>query len=60
MGEYFFLNGEIIKAKNAFLHITDLTREEIEEIFDLAVDVKDKFKRREDYKPFRDLLKPKG
>ena len=24
MGEYFFLNGEIIKAKNAFLHITDL------------------------------------
>jgi len=37
-----------------FLHITDLTREEIEEIFDLAVDVKDKFKRREDYKPFRD------
>ena len=24
MGEYFFLNGEIIKAKNAFLHVTDL------------------------------------
>jgi len=24
MGEYFFLNGKIIKAKDAFLHITDL------------------------------------
>jgi branched-subunit amino acid aminotransferase/4-amino-4-deoxychorismate lyase len=24
MGEYFFLNGEIVKAKDAFLHITDL------------------------------------
>ena len=24
MGEYFFLNGQIIKAKDAFLHVTDL------------------------------------
>lgn len=24
MGEYFFLNGEIIRARDAFLHITDL------------------------------------
>ena len=24
MGEYFFLNGKIIKAQEAYLHITDL------------------------------------
>jgi ornithine carbamoyltransferase len=40
--------------KRDFLHIDDLTAEEIVEILDLAAEVKARFKRREDYKPFKD------
>ncbi len=37
-----------------FLHITDFTKDEILATFDLAKEVKAKFKNREDYKPFKD------
>jgi ornithine carbamoyltransferase len=37
-----------------FLHITDLSRTEIEEVFDIAYEVKSRFRKREDYRPFRD------
>jgi ornithine carbamoyltransferase len=35
-----------------FLHITDLTRGEIEELLDISAELKEKFRRREHYKPF--------
>ncbi|MFB0515703.1 MAG: ornithine carbamoyltransferase [Candidatus Neomarinimicrobiota bacterium] len=38
-----------------FLHITDLTADEIKGLFDLAGEVKAKFKAREDYRPFQGL-----
>ena len=40
--------------KRDFLHITDFTADEILATFDLAKEVKARFKRREDYKPFKD------
>lgn len=40
--------------KRDFLHIADLTSEEITEILDLAKEVKTRFKNREQYKPFKD------
>lgn len=41
--------------KRDFLHITDFTADEIKETFTLASEVKARFKRREDYKPFQDF-----
>jgi ornithine carbamoyltransferase len=35
-----------------FLHITDLTRDEIEKLLDVSAQVKTKFRRREHYQPF--------
>ena len=40
--------------KRDFLHVTDFTADEIHATFDLAREVKARFKRREDYKPFKD------
>ena len=40
--------------KRDFLHITDFTADEINATFELAKEVKARFKRREDYKPFKD------
>jgi len=40
--------------KRDFLHITDFTADEIHETFALAGEVKARFKKREDYKPFKD------
>ena len=40
--------------KRDFLHVDDLTGEEIRQVLETARDIKAKFKRREDYKPFRD------
>ncbi|MBW2015932.1 MAG: ornithine carbamoyltransferase [Deltaproteobacteria bacterium] len=40
--------------KKDFLHITDFTPEEITETLDLAAEVKEKLKKGEAYKPFRD------
>jgi ornithine carbamoyltransferase len=40
--------------KRDFLHIDDLSAEEIREILDLTAEVKARLKRREDYKPFKD------
>lgn len=40
--------------KRDFLHITDFTADEIHETFAIAKEVKERFKRREDYKPFKD------
>ena len=40
--------------KRDFLHVTDFTAEEIVETFELAKEIKMRFKRREDYKPFKD------
>ena len=40
--------------KRDFIHITDFTAAEIHATFDLAKEVKARFKRREDYKPFKD------
>jgi len=40
--------------KRDFLHITDFSADEIHATFDLAKEVKARFKRREDYKPFKD------
>ena len=40
--------------KRDFLHITDFSAAEIHATFDLAKEVKARFKRREDYKPFKD------
>ena len=40
--------------KRDFIHITDFTSEEIHETFALATEIKERFKRREDYKPFKD------
>jgi ornithine carbamoyltransferase len=37
-----------------FLHITDLTKAEIEETLDLSAEVKQRYRRREHYKPFAD------
>lgn len=37
-----------------FLHITDFTKDEILATFDLAKEIKEKFKKREDFKPFKD------
>ncbi len=39
--------------KRDFIHITDFTADEIWETFDIAKTVKEKFKHREDYKPFK-------
>jgi len=41
-------------VKRDFLHITDFTAEEIHETFEIAKEVKARFKLREDYKPFKD------
>ncbi len=43
-----------VKVKDNFLHITDLTTAEIEELFLIAKEVKARYKRRENYKPFMD------
>ena len=40
--------------KREFFHITDFSAAEIHATFDLAKEVKARFKRREDYKPFKD------
>ncbi len=40
--------------KRDFLHVTDFSSDEIHETFALAKEVKARFKRREDYKPFKD------
>lgn len=40
--------------KRDFLHVTDFSAEEIHETFQIARDVKEKLRRREDHKPFRD------
>ncbi|GAB6908946.1 Ornithine carbamoyltransferase [Desulfosarcina cetonica] len=40
--------------KRDFLHITDFSADEIHATFALAKEVKARFKRREDYKPFKD------
>lgn len=40
--------------KRDFIHITDFSAAEIHATFDLAKEVKARFKRREDYKPFKD------
>lgn len=40
--------------KRDFLHITDFSADEIHETFELAKEVKARFKRREDYKPFKE------
>ncbi len=39
--------------KRDFLHVTDLSTEEIRVVFDLAADVKKRFQRREVYRPFQ-------
>ncbi len=39
--------------KRDFLHITDLSSDEIHEVFALGKEVKARFKRREDYHPFK-------
>jgi ornithine carbamoyltransferase len=41
-------------VKRNFLHVTDFSADEIRATFDLAQEVKARFARREDYKPFRD------
>jgi ornithine carbamoyltransferase len=41
--------------KRDFLHITDFNEDEIQETFSLAKEVKARFKKREDYKPFKDF-----
>ena len=40
--------------KRDFLHITDFTADEIQATFALAKEIKERFQRREDYKPFKD------
>lgn len=40
--------------KRDFLHITDFTADEIHATFALAKEIKERFKRREAYKPFKD------
>ena len=40
--------------KRDFIHITDFSAAEIHATFDLTKEVKARFKRREDYKPFKD------
>lgn len=40
--------------KRDFLHVTDFSADEIHETFALAKEIKARFKRREDYKPFKD------
>lgn len=40
--------------KRDFLHITDFTADEIHETFARAAEIKARFKKREDYKPFKD------
>jgi ornithine carbamoyltransferase len=41
-------------VKRDFLHVDDLSTEEIWQVLELARDIKAKFGRREDFKPFRD------
>jgi ornithine carbamoyltransferase len=41
-------------VKRDFLHVDDLTTEEIWQVLEMARDIKAKFKRREDFKPFKD------
>ena len=40
--------------KRDFIHITDFTQTEILETFEIAREVKQKFRNRDDYKPFKD------
>lgn len=40
--------------KRDFLHVTDFSADEIHETFTIAKEIKERFKRREDYKPFDD------
>ena len=40
--------------KRDFLHVDDLSTEEIWQVLEMTRDIKAKFKRREDFKPFRD------
>ncbi|CAG0911321.1 unnamed protein product, partial [Cyprideis torosa] len=42
------------EMKRDFLHITDFTSDEIHETLALAKEVKERFKKREDFKPFKD------
>jgi ornithine carbamoyltransferase len=41
-------------VKRDFLHVTDFTADEIQATLALAKEIKERFKRREDYKPFKD------
>jgi len=41
-------------VKRDFLHVTDFTTDDIHATFALAQEVKQRFKRRDDYKPFKD------
>ena len=41
--------------KRDFLHVDDLSAEEIWQVLEMARDIKAKFKRRENFKPFKDL-----
>ncbi|MBT4287506.1 MAG: ornithine carbamoyltransferase [Deltaproteobacteria bacterium] len=43
-----------IQMKRDFIHITDFTQTEILETFEIAREVKQKFRNRDDYKPFKD------
>lgn len=40
--------------KRDFLHVDDLSTEEVRQVLGMARDLKARFKRREDYKPFKD------
>ena len=40
--------------KSDFLHVTDFTADKIHETLQLAKEVKERFRRREEYKPFKD------
>jgi len=45
-------NHTEVSVKRDFLHVTDFSADEIHETFAIAREVKERFKRREDYKPF--------
>ena len=42
-------------SKKDFIHINDLTADQINDIFDKAKWIKSKFKNRENYKPFEGM-----
>jgi ornithine carbamoyltransferase len=44
-------NTEVV-VKRDFLHVTDFSTDEIHETFAIAAEVKERFKRREEYRPF--------